>query len=177
EVETTYAEVNQLFGDIVKVTPSSKVVGGMTLFLMAKDMRPDDVLKLDEKHDLSLPNSVVEMFTGVLGVPPGGWPKKLQKIILRGGEPLKGRSSASMPAADFEKENAALEKKVGHKVSFDDLLSYLLYPEVFLKYDQFRQTYSDVSVLPTPPFFYGLKSGEEITVDIEAGKTLIIKFL
>jgi pyruvate carboxylase len=177
EVETTYAEVNQLFGDIVKVTPSSKVVGDMTLFLMAKDMRPQDLLKLDEKHDLSLPNSVVEMFTGVLGVPPGGWPKKLQRIILRGAEPLEGRSSASMPPANFEDEQAALEKKLGHKIQRDALLSYLLYPEVFLKYDKFRQTYSDVSVLPTPPFFYGLKSGEEITVDIEPGKTLILKFL
>ena len=176
-METTYAEVNQLFGDIVKVTPSSKVVGDMTLFLMAKDMRPQDLLKLDEKHDLSLPNSVVEMFTGVLGVPPGGWPKKLQRIILRGAEPLEGRSSASMPPANFEDEQAALEKKLGHKIQRDALLSYLLYPEVFLKYDKFRQTYSDVSVLPTPPFFYGLKSGEEITVDIEPGKTLILKFL
>ncbi len=177
EVETTYAEVNQLFGDIVKVTPSSKVVGDMTLFLMAKDMRPQDLLKLDEKHDLSLPNSVVEMFSGVLGVPPGGWPKKLKKIILRGEDPIKGRSSASMPAAEFDDEQAALEKKLGHKIERDALLSYLLYPDVFLKYDKFRQTYSDVSVLPTPPFFYGLKSGQEITVDIEPGKTLIVKFL
>jgi pyruvate carboxylase len=177
EVERTYAEVNQLFGDIVKVTPSSKVVGDMTLFLMAKEMKAADVLKLDEKHDVSLPNSVVEMFSGVLGVPPGGWPKKLQKIILRGAAPIKGRSSASMPPADFEKERVALEKKLGHAIRRDDLLSYLLYPDVFTKYDKFHQTYSDVSVLPTPPFFYGLKSGEEITVDIEPGKTLIIKFL
>jgi pyruvate carboxylase len=177
EVERTYAEVNQLFGDIVKVTPSSKVVGDMTLFLMAKEMKPADLLKLDEKHDLALPNSVVEMFSGVLGVPPGGWPKKLQKIILRGAAPIKGRSSRSMPPADFEKERVALEKKLAHAIRRDDLLSYLLYPDVFTKYDKFHQTYSDVSVLPTPPFFYGLKSGEEITVDIESGKTLIIKFL
>ena len=177
EVETTYAEVNQLFGDIVKVTPSSKVVGDMTLFLMAKDMKPQDLLKLDERHDLSLPNSVVEMFSGVLGVPPGGWPKKLQKIILRGAAPIEGRSSASMDPANFEDEQATLEKKIGHRIQRDALLSYLLYPEVFLKYDKFRQTYSDVSVLPTPPFFYGLTSGQEITVDIEPGKTLILKFL
>jgi pyruvate carboxylase len=177
EVEKTYAEVNELFGDIVKVTPSSKVVGDMTLFLMAKEMKPGDVLQLDERHDLALPNSVVEMFSGVLGVPPGGWPKKLQKIILRGAAPLKGRSSANMPPADFDHERAALEKKLGHPVRRDALLSYLLYPEVFTKYDKFHQTYSDVSVLPTPPFFYGLKSGQEITVDIESGKTLIIKFL
>jgi len=177
EAETMYADVNQLFGDIVKVTPSSKVVGDMTLFLMAKEMTPEDVLKLDEKHDVSLPNSVVEMFSGVLGVPPGGWPKKLQSIILRGQEPLKGRPSANLAAVNFDEEQKALEKKTGHPIRRDALLSYLLYPEVSLKYDKFWQTYSDVSVLPTPPFLYGLKSGQEITVEIESGKALIIKFL
>jgi pyruvate carboxylase len=177
EAEIMYAEVNQLFGDIVKVTPSSKVVGDMTLFLMAKDMQPADVLRLDEKHDLSLPNSVVEMFSGVLGVPPGGWPSKLQKIILRGGAPLKGRPGASLADVNFVEEKRALEKKIGHAVENTDLLSALLYPEVFLKYDKFRHTYADVSVLPTPAFFYGLKSGEEITVEIASGKSLIIKFL
>ena len=177
EAEKMYAEVNRLFGDIVKVTPSSKVVGDMTLFLMAKEMQPEDLLKLDEKHDLALPNSVVEMFSGVLGVPPGGWPKKLQKIILRGAAPLRGRPSANMEPAKFADEQQALEKKVGRVIQRDDLLSYLLYPEVFLKYEKFRQTYADVSVLPTPTFFYGLKSGEEITIEIESGKTLIVKFL
>ena len=177
EVERMYAEVNRLFGDIVKVTPSSKVVGDMTLFLMAKEMTPEDVLKLDARHDVAFPNSAVEMFSGVLGVPPDGWPKKVQKILLRGSKPLKGRPSASMPAADFTLERESLEKKTGHAISDEDLLSYLLYPDVFLKFDKFRQTHGDVSVLPTPPFFYGLKSGEEITVEIEAGKTLIIKYM
>jgi pyruvate carboxylase len=177
EVEQMYAEVNQLFGDIVKVTPSSKVVGDMTLFLMAKEMRPADILKLDERHDVSFPNSVVEMFSGVLGVPPGGWPKKLQKIILRGQAPLRGRPSKNLEALNWQHEQESLEKKLGHSISRDDLLSYLLYPDVFTKHDKFRQTYSDVSVLPTPAFFYGLKSGEEITVEIESGKSLIIKFL
>ncbi len=177
EVEKMYASVNQLFGDIVKVTPSSKVVGDMALFLMAKEMTPEDLLKLDEHHDLSLPNSVVEMFSGVLGVPPGGWPKKLQKIILRGAAPLRGLPTANLPAADLGHEQQALEKKVGHVIRRDDLLSYLLYPDVFLKYDKFQEAYSDVAVLPTAAFFYGLKSGEEVTVEIEQGKTLIVKFL
>jgi pyruvate carboxylase len=177
EVERTYAEVNQLFGDIVKVTPSSKVVGDMTLFLMANEMKPQDLLGLDEHHDVSLPNSVVEMFSGALGVPPGGWPKKLQRIILRGQAPLKGRPSANLPATDWDAGRAELEKKVGHTIRRDAMLSYLLYPGVFLKYDEFRRTYSDVSVLPTPAFFYGLKPGEEMTVEIESGKTMIIKFL
>jgi pyruvate carboxylase len=177
EVEQTYAEVNQLFGDIVKVTPSSKVVGDMTLFLLAKEMKAADVLKLSENHDLALPNSVVEMFTGVLGVPPGGWPKKVQKIILRGAAPMKGRPSANLPAANFAEERAQMESKVKRQVPQDELLSYLLYSDVFLKYDKFRHTYSDVSVLPTPAFFFGLKPGEEITIEIEPGKVLIVKFL
>jgi pyruvate carboxylase len=113
----------------------------------------------------------------VLGVPPGGWPKKLQKIVLRGQAPLKGLPGANLEAVDFDKEQKALEKKVNHAIRRDDLLSYLLYPEVFTKYDKFRQSYGDVSVLPTNAFFYGLLSGEEITVEIESGKSLIIKFL
>ena len=177
EVEETYAEVNQLFGDIVKVTPSSKVVGDMALFLLANEIKPASLLELDEHHDVSFPNSVVEMFSGALGVPPGGWPKKLQRIILRGQAALKGRPGASLPSVNFEEAKSELEKKLSHKISQDALLSYLLYPDVFTKYDTFRQTYSDVSVLPTPAFFFGLKPAEEITVDIEHGKTLIVKFL
>jgi len=177
EVERTYADVNLLFGDIVKVTPSSKVVGDMTLFLMAKGMKPAELLSLDEGHDLAVPNSVVDMFSGSLGTPPGGWPRKLQKIILRGGEPRKVRPGSDLPAADFEETFRTLEKKVGRSVQRDDVLSYLLYPEVFLKYIKFRLAFSDVSVLPTPQFFYGMRSGEEITVEIEPGKTLVVKFL
>jgi len=177
EVEQTYAEVNQLFGDIVKVTPSSKVVGDMTLFLMSHEMRPQDVLKLDEHNDLSLPNSVVEMFKGVLGVPPGGWPKKLQKIILRGAKPDDGRPGANLAPADFPAVKQGLEKKLERTVGQDEVLSALLYLDVFQKFDTFRKSYADVGVLPTPVFFYGLRPDEEITVEIEPGKSLIIKFL
>ncbi len=177
EVERTYAEVNLLFGDIVKVTPSSKVVGDMTLFLMAKAMKPADLLELDEDHDLALPNSVADMFAGSLGTPPGGWPRKLQKIVLRGGGPRKGRPGEDLPAVDFEETRRNLEKKAGRSVRDDEVLSYLLYPEVFLKYIKFHHAFSDVSVLPTPQFFYGMRSGEEITVEIEPGKTLVVKFL
>ena len=177
EVESTYAEVNQLFGDIVKVTPSSKVVGDMTLFLMLREMRPEDVLKLDIHHDVSFPNSVVEMFQGALGVPPGGWPKKLQQIILRGAQPERGRPSGLLEPADFAASKHALEKKCERTVRHDEVLSSLLYPDVFAKFDAFRKAYSDVSVLPTPAFFYGLQPDEEITIDIEAGKTLIVRLL
>jgi pyruvate carboxylase len=177
EVESTYAEVNRLFGDIVKVTPSSKAVGDMTLFLMAKELRPQDVLKLDIEHDLVFPNSVVEMLAGGLGNPPDGWPAKVQEIILRGAKPQQGRPGAKLKPRDMEDAQKQLEKGVGRTVRRDELLSYLLYPEVFLKFDAFRQTYADVSVLPTPPFFYGLHPDQEITISIEAGKTLVVRFL
>jgi len=177
EVERTYADVNRLFGDIVKVTPSSKVVGDMTLFLMAKEMRPQDVLTLDVNHDLAFPNSVVEMLAGVLGNPPDGWPTRVQQIILHGAEPQHGRPGAQLEPIDLKESQQRLEKQLGRPVRRDELLSYLLYPDVFLKFDRFRQTYADVSVLPTPPFFYGLRPDQEIAVSIEAGKALVIKFL
>ena len=177
EMESTYADVNQLFGDIVKVTPSSKVVGDMTLFLMSREMQPRDILKLDVHHDLALPNSVVEMFKGALGVPPGGWPKKLQNIILRGAKPDRGRPSANLEPVDMPEAKQALEKKLARPVRMDELLSSLLYPEVFDKFESFRRAYADVSVLPSAAFFYGLRPEEEITIEIEAGKTLIVRFL
>src|SRR5581483_9933265 len=177
EIARTYAEVNQLFGDIVKVTPSSKVVGDMTLFLMSREMKPQDVLKLDAHNDLALPNSVVEMFKGALGFPPGGWPKKLQSIILRGQKPDRGRPGKLLKPVNFKAAKQAHEKKTGHPIAQDQLLSSLLYPDVYQKFENFVKTYSDVGVLPTPAFFYGLRPEEEITLDIEPGKTLIIRFL
>lgn len=176
EVESTYAEVNRLFGDIVKVTPSSKVVGDLTLFLLAKGMAPEDLLHLDVKHDLALPNSVIDLFSGSLGTPPGGWPERLQKIILRGAEPNQTRPGADLPPADFDKTQKFLERKLSRDVLHDEVLSYLLYPDVFLNYVEMRRKFGDVSILPTPQFFYGMQPGDEITVDIEPGKTLVIKF-
>src|SRR5207247_8920058 len=119
--------------------PRIYVVGYLTRDWMTKEMTLADVLKLDENHDVAFPNSVVEMFSGVLGVPPDGWPRKVQKILLRGVKPVKGRPGASMPAAGFTAEKEILEKKTGHAISDQDLLRYLLYPDVFLKFDKFRQ--------------------------------------
>jgi pyruvate carboxylase len=177
EVESTYAEVNRLFGDIVKVTPSSKVVGDLTLFLLAKGMAPEDLLQLDVKHDLALPNSVIDLFAGSLGTPPGGWPPRLQTIILRGAEPNRTRPGADLPPADFGRTRKFLKRKLGRDVRHDEVLSYLLYPDVFLNYVAMHRKFGDVGVLPTPQFFYGMQPGDEIAVDIEPGKTLVIKFL
>jgi pyruvate carboxylase len=180
EVERTYGEVNQLFGDIVKVTPSSKVVGDMALFLVARGMPAQDLLKLGVDHDLAIPSSVIEMFAGALGTPPGGWPPDVQRIILRGlrgAGPQGGPAGASLAPLDMAEARVDLEKRLGHGVRRDELLSFLLYPEVFLKYDKLRQSYADVSVLPTSVFFYGLRPDQEVAVSIEAGKTLVIRFL
>ena len=177
EVKQMYADVNRLFGDIVKVTPSSKVVGDMALYLLAKGMTCVEVRKLPAGHSVDFPHSVIDMMKGSLGRPPGGWPDDIQKIILRKEKPIEGRAGEKLPAVDFQAAAAELEKKIGRQVGHDEVLSYLLYPEVFRKFADTRRKYADVGVLPTPVFFYGLKQGEECSFDIEPGKTLIVKFL
>ncbi len=173
EIARTYAEVNQLFGDIVKVTPSSKVVGDLTMFLVTKGIRADDVLSLPP--GTPLPESVIDMLAGGLGQPPGGWPQKLQKIVLGRRKPIKDRPGAHAKPVDLGLLAAELETKLRHSPSEEELLSYLMYPQVFLDYHKIRREYSDLSVLPTPCFFYGLRPGEEISVHIEEGKTLYIR--
>ena len=173
EVARAYAEVNLLFGDIVKVTPTSKVVGDMALFMVANDLSADAVL--DPEREVAFPDSVVSMFKGELGFPPDGFPKALAKKILKGAKPLKGRAGKFMPPADLDATRNAAEKIVGHKISDRDLASYLMYPKVFSDYAAHVHDYDDVSVLPTNAFFYGLKDREEIAVDIARGKTLVIR--
>lgn len=175
EVARMYAKVNELFGDIIKVTPTSKVVGDMAIFMVSNNLSPEDLL--DEDRHLSFPESAVELFQGKLGQPYGGFPAKLQKIILRGKKPLTKRPGEVLPATRFEAIQSEVEGKVKHAVSETELLSYLMYPKVMTDFDAHRRLYSDVSVLPTTAFFYGMKPGQEVTVEIEAGKTLIVKFI
>ena len=177
EIARTYADVNRAFGDIVKVTPSSKVVGDMAIFLVTHGMTVSEFERLDENHTLTLPNSVIEMFQGALGIPAGGWPKKIQKIILKGAKPGHGRPGAHLKPADLTETGDLIEKKIGRRPSSDEVLSYLMYPDVFLKFARAAQTYGDVDVIPTAQFFYGMKTGEEISVEIEPGKTLVVKYL
>jgi len=177
EVARTYAEVNLAFGDIVKVTPSSKVVGDMAIFLVTHGMTVQQFERLDPDHRLSLPHSVIEMFSGALGFPEGGWPRKLQRLILQGRKPGRGRPGARMAAVDLDETAGALEKKIGRQPQHDEVLSYLMYPEVFTRFARTQQLWGDVEVLPSPQFFFGMQKGEEITVDIEPGKRLVIKFL
>jgi pyruvate carboxylase len=176
EIARTYAEVNALFGDIVKVTPSSKVVGDMAMFLISRGIRPADVLNL-EPGATPFPASVIDMLMGNLGQPSGGWPKKLQKVVLGDRKAIRGRPGAGLKPLNLKKAKEELSAKIKHEATDDDLYRHLMYPEVFAEFVRFARDYSDVGVLPTPAFFYGLKPGEEISVDIEEGKTLFIKLI
>jgi pyruvate carboxylase len=175
EVCHIYAQVNRMFGDIIKVTPTSKVVGDMALFMVGNNLTPEDVL--EGERDLSFPESVVEFFEGRLGQPPGGFPEKLQKRVLRGREPLRTRPGATLPPADFAATTRELEHKLKREVSAQEVVTHLLYPRVFPEFAAHEAKYSDTSVLPTPTFFHGMEPAEEVSVEIEKGKTLIVKFL
>ena len=171
EIARTYAEVNQLFGDIVKVTPSSKVVGDLTMLLVTRGLKASDVPNL-EPGSLSFPESVIDMLRGGLGQPMGGFPQDVQRVILNGETPLSGRPGEDLPPLDLEKTREELGG-----VSDDDLWSHLMYPQVQRDFAAFKEQFGDVSVLPTPAYFYGLQEGEEISVSIEPGKTLIIRLV
>ncbi len=171
EVKERFADVNQLFGDIVKVTPSSKVVGDMALFLVSNNLTPQDVLERGES--LSFPESVRELLRGDIGQPEGGWPAELQKVILKGEKPYTERPNEHLAPIDFEAEWTAFQAKFpGAK--FTDLLSYLLYPKVFEEYWAHQQQFGDVSQIPSPVFFYGLAPNEETILDIARGKSIIV---
>ncbi len=173
ECKEMFHKVNMMFGDIVKVTPSSKVVGDMAMFLVKNNLEPEDVFTT--KEDLAFPESVVGMFKGMLGQPYQGWPQELQKIILKGQQPITCRPGELLEPVDLVEERLKLEEKLGHKVDDKALISAILYPNVYPDFDRHRQEYSDTSVIPTPIFFYGLEPGQETSLDIEPGKTLIIK--
>jgi pyruvate carboxylase len=176
EVARTYAEVNQLFGDIVKVTPSSKVVGDMAIFLVTRGLKAQDVLNLSP-GSVPFPESVIDMLAGGLGQPKGGWPQALQRVVLGDRKAITDRPGLHAEAVDFQPLKFELTEKLGREPSDEDLLSYLMYPKVFEEFDQTREQYGDLSVLPTSSFFYGLSINEEIAVEIEPGKTLFIKLL
>jgi pyruvate carboxylase len=166
--------VNLLLGDVIKVTPSSKVVGDLAIFLVKNDLQPEDVYT---KKDLAFPESVVGLLKGNLGQPHGGWPAGLQEAVLKGEQPITCRPGELLEPADLEAERRKAEERVGHPVDDRALASFLLYPGVFVEFDRHRQEYSDTSVIPTPQFFYGLAPGQEAAIDIEAGKTLFVKLV
>ena len=172
-VAQTYADVNQMFGDIVKVTPSSKVVGDMALMMVSQGLTRAEVE--DPARDVAFPDSVVDMMRGNLGQPPGGFPAGISAKVLKGQPPVTERPGKSMPAADLEALRAEVSGVLeGKQVDEEDLSGYLMYPKVFLDYMGRHRTYGPVRVLPTQTFFYGMQPGEEITAEIDPGKTLEI---
>ncbi|MGB1236235.1 MAG: pyruvate carboxylase subunit B, partial [Planktomarina sp.] len=174
EVAQMYADVNQMFGDIVKVTPSSKVVGDMALMMVSQNLSRADVE--DPKSDVAFPDSVIDMLRGNLGQPPGGWPKALQKKALKGEKASTERPGAELKPVDLEELRADVSSQLeGRKVDDEDLNGYLMYPKVFMDYLGRHKTYGPVRTLPTKTFFYGMKPGEEITAEIDPGKTLEIR--
>ncbi|WP_457093320.1 pyruvate carboxylase [Microvirga sp. P5_D2] len=175
EVAQAYAEANQIFGDIVKVTPSSKVVGDMALMMVAQGLSKEQVL--DPNNDMAFPESVVEMLRGDLGQPPGGWPKSIVTKVLKN-EPLSTeRPGKHLPTEDLEKTREGLSAELtGLVVDDEDLAGYLMYPKVFLDYMGRHRQYGPVRILPTPVFFYGMVPGQEISVEIDPGKTLEIRY-
>ena len=176
EIARTYAEVNELFGDIVKVTPSSKVVGDMTMFLVTRGIKPADVLNL-EPGSMPFPESVIDMLSGGLGQPMGGWPKKLQHVVLGKRKPIKGRPGAELKPLNFKKIAEELSPKLKRDATMDDVFSHIMYPEVFADFVKKVNASGDLSVLPTPAFFYGMKPGQEAAIEIEPGKTLFIRMV
>jgi pyruvate carboxylase len=173
EVSQAYADVNQLFGDIVKVTPTSKVVGDMALFMVANNLTMLDVRNPDK--EIGFPASVISLFKGELGFPPDGFPKALEQKVLQGGPPLSGRPGARLAPVDFDLLRGEAEKSVGRAISEQELSSYLMYPKVFCDYAEHRRHYGDVSVLPTPVFLHGMQEGQDISIDIDQGKTLVLR--
>jgi pyruvate carboxylase len=173
ECKEMYRKVNDMFGDIIKVTPSSKIVGDMAMFMVRNNLQPEDVYQ--RGHDLTFPQGVVDFFKGMIGQPHGGFPEELQKIVLKGEKPITCRPGEFLEPVDLKARKAELEKKLGQEFSEREVLSAVLYPGVFEEYALQRQEYDDVSVLPTPVFFYGLDLGDETSIDIEPGRTLIVQ--
>lgn len=173
EIKDMYSVVNQMFGDIVKVTPSSKVVGDMTLFMVQNDLTEEDVY--EKGPELEFPSSVIGFFRGDIGKPAGGFPEKLQDIILGDQKPLEDRPGEYADPVDFDEVKAELQEKVGFEPSEEDVISYLMYPQVFVEFQETYEEFGDVTKIDSPTFFYGMRKGEKVEVNIEKGKKLIIR--
>jgi len=175
EVARSYADVNTMFGDIIKVTPTSKAVGDMALLMASAGLSREQVL--DPHFPVAFPESVVQLFRGELGQPYGGFPEALQRKVLQGAPPLTARAGAQLAPVDFAAERERLEQRLAHPISDEELVSSLMYPRVFADYARERLLYGDPAILPTPVFFYGMEPAQEISVDLERGKTLIVRYV
>ena len=175
EVKKNYAIVNKMFGDIVKVTPSSKVVGDMAIFMTSNGLTEKDVMK--QGGTLAFPESVLDLFKGNLGQTAGGFPQALSKLVLKNDKPFTDRPNDHLEPIDFDKEFAAFQEKFDDSRNMLDFLSYMMYPKVYEDFYQHLENYGNVAVIPTTAFFFGLKQREEIAVELGKGKTIIIRLL
>jgi pyruvate carboxylase len=175
EVCKMYADANALLGDIVKVTPTSKAVGDLALFLVANDMKASDVVS--GGRELAYPGSVLDLVGGMMGQPPGGFPEKVKRAILRNNPEVTARPGETLPDHDIEATGQLLQNKLGRTPNGQEVVTHALYPKVFEEFITHVRDYGDVSLLPTPIFFYGPSIGEEFSIELEPGKRLIVKFL
>ncbi len=175
QIKDMYATVNNMFGDIVKVTPSSKVVGDMAQFMVANGLSEEDVY--EKGQNISFPESVQQFFMGDIGQPTGGFPEKLQRIILKDKTPFTDRPNKHLAPIDFDKDLVAFKEQYGDDLGICDFLSYKFYPKVYESYLKFVRDFGDVSVVPTKYFFYGMQEGQDTTIEIAKGKTLLIRLL
>lgn len=174
-IKQNYVVANELFGDIIKVTPSSKVVGDMALFMTANGYNKVDIFANGDS--ISFPDSVIGLLKGDLGQPEGGFPKPLQKLVLKDVVPYTTRPNEHMQSIDFDKAFDDFKAKFGSEYTFLDLLSYLFYPKVFEEYAAHREQYGDVYYLPTTAFFYGLNADEETLIELAPGKSILVKMM
>jgi pyruvate carboxylase len=174
EIAQAYAEVNDMFGDIVKVTPSSKVVGDMALYMVTSGLDRESVE--DPAIEVAFPDSVVSFFRGDLGQPLGGFPEELRKKVLKEELGLDARPGSIIPEVDLVAERELAEEKVLRPISDSEFASYLMYPDVFIKYMEAYRDFSDLTVLPSSVFFYGMESGEEVQIEIEPGRIIVLRY-
>jgi pyruvate carboxylase len=175
EVARAYTEVNGLFGDLIKVTPTSKAVGDLALLMVTQGLSCEQLL--DPDRPVAFPESVVQLLRGELGQPYGGFPPQLQRKVLKGTQPLTARAGLGLPPADLAAERALLQQRLPRPVTDEDLACSLMYPRVWADYARERLQYGDPAILPTGVFFYGMEPGQEISIDLERGKTLIVRYL
>ena len=175
KIKENYVVVNEMFGDIIKVTPSSKVVGDMALFMTSNNYSKEDIFANGDS--ISFPDSVIALFRGDLGQTPGGFPVELQKLILKNEKPYTNRPNEHLLPIDFDEEFKTFEKKFGNEYTFLDFLSYKFYPKVFEEYAAHREQFGDVFYLPTTTFFYGLDASEETLIEISPGKSILVRMM
>ncbi len=175
QIKKNYAIVNQMFGDIVKVTPSSKVVGDMALFMTSNNLTEDDVM--EQGASLAFPDSVIDLFKGNLGQIEGGFPETLKQLVLKEDKPFTKRPNEYLDAIEFDKEFVSFQEEFGEGRDFLDFLSYKMYPDVFMNFHDHMETFGKVQNLPTLAFFYGMKQNEEVQVKISQGKIIIIRLI